>query len=128
MGAMKDILVFDSATQLDRSAEGRVVVCGSHGALYAAWLAAKAGVRAVIVNDAGIGRHSAGVAGVAWLGGLGIAACAIDYRSARIADGADMLASGVISMTNDLAASHGCLPGHTCRQAVQCLDAGSEAA
>src|SRR6187399_791014 len=118
---MKDILVFDSATQLDASAEGRVVVCGSHGALYAAWLAATAGVRAVILNDAGIGRHSAGVAGVAWLAGLGIPACAIDHRSARIGDGADTLASGVVTMANDLAAQQGCLPGHTCRQVVDCL-------
>jgi hypothetical protein len=98
-----------------------VVVCGSHGALYPAWLAANARVRAVIFNDAGLGRHSAGIAGVAWLGGLGISACAVDYRSARIGDGADMLASGTVSMVNDVAASHGCLPGHTCRQAAQCL-------
>jgi len=123
---MKDILVVDSATQLDASAEGRVVVCGSHGALYAAWLAATARVRAVILNDAGIGRHSAGVAGVAWLGGLGIAACAIDHRSARIGDGADMLASGIISMANEVAAEHGCLPGHSCRQAAECLDGNAE--
>jgi hypothetical protein len=118
---MDDLQVLDSATQLDASARGQVVVCGSHGALYAAWLAANAGVRALIVNDAGIGRHSAGVAGVAWLGGLGIAACAVDHRSARIADGADMMAAGVISMANELAAEYGCLPGHTCRQAAEAL-------
>jgi len=123
---MKDILVFDSATQLDASAKGRVLVCGSHGALYAAWLAATAGVRAVILNDAGIGRHSAGIAGVAWLAGLGIPACAIDHRSARIGDGADTLASGVVSMTNDAAAAHGCLPGHSCRQAAECLAENAE--
>ena len=115
---MKDILVFDSATRLDASAEGRVVVCGSHGGLYAAWLAATARVRAVILNDAGIGKHSAGIAGVAWLGGLGIPACAVDYRSARIGDGADAMASGVVSTVNGAAAQHGCLPGHTCRQAA----------
>jgi hypothetical protein len=102
---MDDLLVIDSATQLDASARGQVVVCGSHGGLYAAWLAASAGVRAIVLNDAGIGRHSAGIAGVMWLGGLGIAACAIDYRSARIADGADMLDSGKVSMVNDVAAS-----------------------
>lgn len=118
---MDDLQVVDSATQLDASARGRVVVCGSHGALYAAWLAANARVRALIVNDAGIGRHSAGVAGVAWLGGLGIPACAVDYRSARIGDGDDMLASGLISMANDLAAAIGCMPGHTCRQAAAAL-------
>src|SRR5258706_8326422 len=126
MAPMKDIRVFDSATHLDGSARGKVVVCGSHGGLYAAWLAASAGVRAVVLNDAGIGRHSAGIAGVMWLGGLGIAACAIDYRSARIADGPDMLDSGKVSMVNDVAAGHGCLPGHTCRQVVRCLAEGSE--
>ena len=118
---MEGLLVVDSATQLDRSARGMVAVCGSHGAPYPAWLAANARVRAVVLNDAGIGRHSAGIAGVAWLGGLGIAACAIDYRSARIADGADMLATGTVSTVNDVAARHGCLPGHSCRQAATCL-------
>ena len=118
---MQGLLTVDSATQLDASARGAVVVCGSHGALYAAWLAANAGVRAIVLNDAGIGKHSAGIAGVAWLGGLGIAACAVDYRSARIADGADMLAGGVVSMVNDVAARHGCLPGHSCREIAKCL-------
>src|SRR5258706_14335240 len=107
---MEDLRVVDSATQLDASARGSVAVCGSHGGLYAAWLAAKAGVRAVILNDAGIGKHSAGIAGVAWLAGLDVAACAVDYRSARIGDGNDMIASGVLSMVNDVAATHGCLP------------------
>jgi hypothetical protein len=118
---MKDVLVLDSATQLDASARGAVVVCGSHGALYAAWLAANARVRAVILNDAGIGKHSAGVAGIAWLGGLGISACAVDYRSARIGDGADMLASGIVTMVNDAAALHGCLPGQPCAKVAKCL-------
>jgi len=118
---MEAIRVVDSATRLDSAARGAIVVCGSHGGLYAAWLAAKAGVRAIVLNDAGVGRHSAGVAGVAWLGGLGVAACAVDYRSARIADGADMMANGILSMANDLAVSLGCAPGQTCRRAANLL-------
>jgi hypothetical protein len=89
--------------------------------MYPAWLAARAGLRAVVLNDAGIGRNSAGVAGVAWLDGLGIPACAIDYRSARIGDGADMLEHGVVSTANAAAARHGCLPGHTCRHVLERL-------
>jgi hypothetical protein len=124
---MEGMRVVDSATQLDASSRGTVSVCGSHGGLYAAWLAANARVRAVVLNDAGVGRHAAGIAGVAWLGGLGIAACAIDYRSARIADGDDMLASGLVSMVNDVAAGLGCLPGHSCREAVtRLLDKAEE--
>lgn len=124
---MEGLRVLDSATQLDAQARGMVAVCGSHGAPYPAWLAANARVRAVVLNDAGIGRHSAGIAGVLWLGGLGIPACAVDYRSARIADGADMLASGVISTVNEIAARLGCLPGYSCRQvATMLLDEAAE--
>lgn len=123
---MDDILVVDSATQLDARARGRVVVCGSHGALYPAWLAANARVRGVIFNDAGVGRHSAGISGVAWLAGIGIPACAVDFRTARIGDGEDMLANGVVTMANDVAAVHGCLPGHSARQSAKCLVANAE--
>jgi hypothetical protein len=114
---MDSIRVVDSATQLDAGARGKAVVCGSHGGLYAAWLAAMAGVRAIVLNDAGLGRSSAGVAGIAWLGSLGIPACAIDYRSARIADGKDMMENGVVSTVNEVAAALGCAPRQTCRHA-----------
>jgi hypothetical protein len=118
---MKDVTVVDSVTQLGAGARDTVAVCGSHGGLFAAWVAARAGVRAVVLNDAGIGKHSAGIAGVLWLAGLGIPACAIDFRTARIADGKDMLQSGVVTTVNEAAARHGCLPGHTCRQVAKCL-------
>src|SRR5258708_8244534 len=103
---MDDLIVIDSATQLDASARGQVVVCGSHGGLYAAWLAASAGVRAIVLNDAGIGRHSAGIAGVMWLGGLGIAACALHYRSPRIPHPPHTPHSAKTSMLNHATASH----------------------
>jgi hypothetical protein len=125
---MAGILVVDSATRLGPEAVGAIVVCGSHGGLYPAWLAARAGVRAVIFNDAGVGRHQAGIAGVMWLSALGIAALAIDHDSARIGDGADTHASGRVSMANELAAGHGCLPGHTCAQAARCLLENSDPA
>jgi hypothetical protein len=116
-------LIRDSAAQFDPAAEGRVAVCGSHGGVYAAWLAAKAGVRAAVFNDAGIGKSAAGVGGIAWLGGLAIPACAVDYRSARIADGADTYACGTLSTVNDPAAALGCRPGQSCREAVAHLEA-----
>ncbi len=118
---MEGILVLDSATKLGPAARGAVAVCGSHGGLYPAWLSARAGLRAVVLNDAGIGRNSAGVSGVAWLDGLGIPACAIDYRSARIGDGSDMLDHGIVSTANAAAGRHGCLPGQTCRQVLESM-------
>jgi hypothetical protein len=118
---MEGAVVVDSATRLEADARDAVVVCGSHGGLYSAWLAARARVGAIVLNDAGIGRHQAGIAGLHWLANLEIPAVAIDYRSARIGDGADMLASGIVSMANEVAAQHGCLPGHSCAQVVRCL-------
>ena len=118
---MPRALLADSVTRLADRARDRVVVCGSHGGLYAAWIAAQRRPRALVLHDAGIGRHSAGVAGVLWLAGLGIPACAIDYRSARIGDARDMLAHGIVSTANEVAARHGCLPGHSCAQVVECL-------
>lgn len=118
---MDGLLLGDSVTRLGAEARGRVVVCGSHGGLYAAWLAAKHSPAAIVFHDAGIGRNSAGIAGVAWLDGFGIAACAIDYRSARIGDAADLLANGIVSSANETAASQGCLPGHSCEEVVRCL-------
>ena len=118
---MEGILVVDSATQLKDAHRGAVVACGSHGAIYPAWLAARAGVAAIVLNDAGIGRDSAGVAGLAWLDALGIPACAVDYRSARIADGRDTLESGVLSVVNEAAARAGCAPGEACAEALRRL-------
>jgi len=114
-------LVLDSASQLQRSAAGKVAICASHGGVFAACLAAKAGVRAVILNDAGVGRDSAGVAGLFWLDGLGIAACAVDHQSARIGDGRDMAECGIVSTANNVAASMGCQPGMPVAEAAALL-------
>ena len=58
------ILLADTITRLPYEAAGAVVVSGSHGGCYPAQLAAKAKVRAVILNDAGFGLDEAGRADV----------------------------------------------------------------
>lgn len=110
--------MLDSATQLAAADRGAVVACGSHGGAYAGWLAARAGVRAIVLNDAGIGRDGAGIAALAWLAPPGIAACAVGHRSARIGDGADTLECGTLSAVNAVASAAGCAPGMPCREAI----------
>jgi hypothetical protein len=116
------LLVTDSITRLDAPA-GRVIVAASHGAVYAAYLAAKAGARAVILNDASVGRDRAGISGLDYLAGFGIPAATIAHDSARIGDGADMLARGRISHVNDPARALGLAPGQSCRDAAARLRA-----
>jgi hypothetical protein len=115
------ILTADSITRIGDEAKGAVVVNGSHGGLYAAYLAAKLGVAAAIFNDAGIGRDHAGIAGLDYLAALGIPAAAVGHMTARIGDGADMITRGVITHANFAATSLGCHAGLACRKAAEAL-------
>jgi hypothetical protein len=114
------IVEADSVTQLGDVA-GAVLVAGSHGGVIAAYLGAKAAVHALILNDAGVGKDRAGIAGLVYLEELGMAAAAVDCMSARIGDGADMLARGVISHANVFAAICGVVAGQSCRDAAERL-------
>jgi hypothetical protein len=115
------IVVADSITRVGPEAQGAVVVNGSHGGIYAAYVAAKLGVGAAIFNDAGGGRDQAGIAGLSYLAGLGIAAAAIGHDSARIGDGADMMARGILTHANAPADALGCRSGMPCRAAAALL-------
>ena len=104
------IVAAESVTQLEDVA-GRVLVAGSHGGVIAAYLGAKAGVHALILNDAGVGKDRAGIAGLFYLEDLGMAAAAVDCMSARIGDGRSMWESGRISHANAVAAQAGVARG-----------------
>jgi len=120
-----DILVTDSITRLE-APRGKVIVAASHGAIYAAYLAAKAAARAVILNDAGVGRDAAGIGGLGYLENFGLPAATIAHDSARIGDGADMLARGRISHANAPARALGVAPGQSCRDAAERLRGAPE--
>lgn len=114
-------ILADSVTRLGRDAVGAVVVTGSHGGVYAGYLARKAGCRAGIFNDAGIGLDDAGVGGLAWLDAHEMAAAAIDYRSADIGNAAMMMRQGIVSRVNALASSLGLHRGMLCADAARML-------
>jgi hypothetical protein len=114
-------IVLDSVTYLQPEHRGSVGFCGSHAGSYAAYYAASKGMAAVILNDAGIGRERAGVAGLALLEKLGVPGAAISHLSARIGDGQDGVARGVLSTVNGPAAALGLAPGMTCKAALAIL-------
>lgn len=122
-GADAAVVVVDSVTILDERHRGTVLVGGSHGGVIAGYLAAKAGVRAVILSDAGVGKDRAGIASLAYLERIGMAAATVGHMTARIADGADMLARGVITHANRVARQAGVAAGQPCRQAAALLEA-----
>ena len=109
----------DSITSIGPDHRGRVVVAGSHGGRYCGYLAARAGVLGVILNDAAVGRGRAGLGSLVLLAPLGIPAATVAHDSARIGDAADMSARGRISHCNEPARLLGCEPGQTCAEAAR---------
>jgi len=121
MTARPLLVIAHSITKLGADAVGAVVICGSHGGVYPAYLAALGGVRAVVLNDAGVGKDAAGIASLPYLQALGIAAACVAHSSCRIGDANDMLARGTISHANEHAAALGVVAGQSCADASERL-------
>ena len=115
------VLVVGGVVKLPPEANGAVVIGGSNASIYAAYFSAKAGVRAAIHHDCGIGRDEAGVRGLPWADQHGMAMAAVATNSARVGDAADMLQRGIISRANRLASTCGVEIGQTVAQAVELL-------
>lgn len=122
---MADWLVLDSVTQLPAGADGRVALCASHGGTFAAWYALARGVGGLILHDAGIGRDRAGVSGLDWLAAFDFPAAAVGHLTARIGDGADCFARGVLSVVNAPAAALGLTVGMAASEALARLAAAA---
>jgi len=118
-------IALDSVTHLKDEHRGMAVLAASHGGAYAGYCAAKLGVGAVILNDAGIGLEQAGIAGLGLLQKLGTPAAAYGHESARIGDGQDSLARGVLTFVNAQAKRLGLRPGQPCAEAMRLLQAAS---
>jgi len=114
-------IVMDSITDADKNTAGKIVICGSHGGHYPAYLASAARVRGIVFNDAGGGMESAGIAGALALAKVGIAAATVSHNSCRIGDAKDMAMRGIISSRNDLAQRLGVEIGHEVAVAIEKL-------
>jgi hypothetical protein len=119
------ILTVASCSNIRAEHRSHVVVSGSYGGRYNAFNAAKWPVRAVIMNDAGIGKDNAGIVGLDFLDHIGLAAATADARTCHIGDGDHMLAHGIISHANRTAAALGCAPGQSVSNCAERMCAAS---
>ena len=113
-----DVVVMDSMSQATEADKGAIVVAGSNGGQESGWVGAEAGCAFVLLNDAGIGKDKAGIAGLGHLAEHGIPAAAVSHDSAEISNGLDMWQHGVISSVNAVAIAKGFHPGQHARSAL----------
>ena len=114
------VILLDSLGDLQPSNSSPILVCASHcgdNGTFARKLK-NCHVKAVFLNNAGIGKNQAGISGLSHYEAENILACAVDHNSAEIGVARDTWESGIISHTNTLAEEAGIQPGDSVQEAV----------
>lgn len=112
------VICIDSASLVQPSDAGRVVITGSHGGLIGGDASRAINVDCTFVafNDAGVGCDRAGLGRLAPLDQRGIAAVTVSHMTARIGDAMSSIATGILSHVNRTAMALGAVPGMPLRQ------------
>ena len=120
MDLPKGIILHDSLGDIQPDNTSPILVCASHcgdNGAFARKLT-NCHVKAVFLNNAGIGKNQAGISGLSHYEAANILACAVDHNSAEIGVARDTWESGIISHTNQLAKEAGIQPGDSVQEAV----------
>jgi len=120
MNLPENIILLDSLGDLQPNNASPILVCGSHcgdNGAFARKLK-NCHVKAVFLNNAGIGKNMAGISGLSHYEAENILACAVDHYSAEIGVANDTWESGIISHTNTMAEDAGIQIGDSVKKAV----------
>ena len=117
------VLIMDSISYMGEDTSRRdVIVCASHGGFSAGeYVLRYPAPRAVIYNDAGLGKDNAGIVALSMLEEKGIAAATVSHNSARIGDSKDTYENGVITHVNNVSASLGISVGMAVKEVCEVL-------
>lgn len=114
------VILLDSLGDIRPENTSPILVCGSHcgGNRKLAQQVNKCHIKAVFLNNAGVGKNQAGTRGLPHYNAENVIACAVDCHSAEIGIAQDTWASGIISHQNELASAAGILIGDSVQEAV----------
>ena len=112
------VIIMDSITKVTPEDKGAIVVCASHGGGSSGEFALEVPLKAVIFNDAGVGKDNAGIVALDMLQKRGVAGATVAHTSGRIGDSLDMWENGVLSHVNAAAREIGLAPGAKLRKAL----------
>lgn len=118
------LVLLDSLGDLQTANTSPILVCGSHcgGNRDLARHIKKCHVKAVFLNNAGIGKNQAGIRGLTHYEAENILACAVDHNSAEIGIARDTWESGTISHMSPGAEAAGIQIGDSVKDAVAKID------
>ncbi|HKK81811.1 MAG TPA: hypothetical protein VJ909_06160, partial [Prolixibacteraceae bacterium] len=114
------VVLLDSLGDLESDNKSSILVCGSHcgGNSDLARQVKNCHVKAVFLNNAGVGKNQAGTRGLVHYEAEHILACAVDHDSAEIGVSRETWDSGIISHINSLAKAAGIKIGDPVKTAV----------
>ena len=112
------VIIMDSITKVTPEDAGANIISASHGGVSSGEFALEVPLSSVFFNDAGVGKHGAGIAALAMLEARGIAAGTVGHESAKIGDSQDMWDHGVISDANSHAIKRWFLQGLPLKDAL----------
>jgi uncharacterized protein YunC (DUF1805 family) len=115
------IIVTNTAGSYNENNKNDVVIDGSHFGVNSAKMAVDATVKGRIGNDAGIGKNSAGIAGLNILEKVGIPSAAVSSMSAKIGVGMSTWDTGKVSTVNESARKIGVKVGMTTKEAANVM-------
>lgn len=120
MNLPEGVILLDSLGDLQPDNVSPILVCASHcgdNGTFARKLK-NCHVKAVFLNNAGIGKNQAGISGLVHYEAENILACAVDCNSAEIGVARDTWESGIISHTNAHAHDAGVQIGDSVQEAI----------
>jgi len=120
MNLPEGVILLDSLGDLQADNSSPILVCASHcgdNGTFARKLK-NCHVKAVFLNNAGIGKNQAGISGLTHYQNEDILACAVDCNSAEIGVARDTWEYGIISHTNAPALALGIQTGDAVKEAV----------
>jgi uncharacterized protein YunC (DUF1805 family) len=114
------VVLLDSLGDLQPGNTSPILVCGSHcgGNRDLARNVKNCHVKAVFLNNAGVGKNQAGIRGLTHYEAENILACAVDHNSAEIGIARDIWKCGTISHTSPQAEAAGIQIGNSVKEAV----------
>ncbi len=120
MNLPETVILLDSLGDIHPNNTRPILVCASHcgdNGTFARKLT-NCHVKAVFLNNAGVGKNQAGISGLRYYDAAHILACAVDNYSAEIGFARDTWENGIITHTNTLAEEAGIQIGESVQEAV----------